>query len=159
MLLFAKNFLFTVFGPGTVAVFVPYRIAARAHPGWGFERSRLLCFLLGAGIYFWCLWDFAISGRGTPAPIDPPKHLVVRGLYRYVRNPMYLGVWLVVAAWAVFTGSGRVVQYGLGVAVVAHLFVVLVEEPLLRHRFGTSYEAYCRAVSRWLPGTAYRPAL
>jgi protein-S-isoprenylcysteine O-methyltransferase Ste14 len=115
-------------------------------------------FLLGAGVYFWCLWNFAVTGRGTPAPIDPPKRLAVRGLYRHVRNPMYLGVLLVVAAWAAVSGAGRVVEYGLGVTVVFHLFVVLLEEPLLRHRFGASYEAYCRAVSRWLPGRAYRPA-
>jgi len=162
MLLFLKNFLFTVFVPGSVAVFIPYRIVVRADPGLVFAPWRLLwsapLFLLGAGIYFWCLWNFAVTGRGTPAPIDPPKRLVVRGLYRHVRNPMYLGVLLVVAAWAAVAGSGRVVEYGLGVAVVFHLFVVLVEEPLLRHRFGASYEAYCRAVSRWLPGRAYRPA-
>jgi protein-S-isoprenylcysteine O-methyltransferase Ste14 len=162
MLLFLKNFLFTVFVPGSVAVFIPYRIVVRADPGLVFAPWRLLwsapLFLLGAGIYFWCLWNFAVTGRGTPAPIDPPKRLVVRGLYRHVRNPMYLGVLLVVAAWAAVSGSGRVVEYGLGVAVVFHLFVVLVEEPLLRHRFGASYEAYCRAVSRWLPGRAYRPA-
>ncbi len=162
MSLFLKNFLFTVFVPGSVAVFIPYRIVVRADPGLVFAPWRLLwsapLFLLGAGIYFWCLWNFAVTGRGTPAPIDPPKRLVVRGLYRHVRNPMYLGVLLVVAAWAAVSGSGRVVEYGLGVAVVFHLFVVLVEEPLLRHRFGASYEAYCRAVSRWLPGRAYRPA-
>ena len=162
MLLFLKNFLFTVFVPGSVAVFIPYRIVVRADPGLVFAPWRLLwsapLFLLGAGIYFWCLWNFAVTGRGTPAPIDPPKRLVVRGLYRHVRNPMYLGVLLVVAAWAAVSGSGRVVEYGLGVAVVFHLFVVLVEEPLLRHRFGASYEAYCRAVSRWLPGRAYRAA-
>ncbi len=162
MLLFLKNFLFTVFVPGSVAVFIPYRIVVRADPGLVFAPWRLLwsapLFLLGAGIYFWCLWNFAVTGRGTPAPIDPPKRLVVRGLYRHVRNPMYLGVLLVVAAWAAVSGSGRVVEYGLGVAVVFHLFVVLVEEPLLRHRFGASYEVYCRAVSRWLPGRAYRAA-
>lgn len=162
MLLFLKNFVFTVFVPGTVAVFIPYRIVARAGSGWVFEPSRLLwsapLFLLGAAIYLWCLWDFAVTGRGTPAPIDPPKQLVVRGLYRYVRNPMYLGVLLIVAGWAVLARSGRVVEYGLMVAVVVHVFVVAVEEPLLRRRFGASYEAYRRAVGRWLPGRAYRPA-
>ncbi len=162
MLLFFKNLVFTVFVPGTVAVLVPYRIVSRAGPGLVFDLSRLLwsapLFALGAGIYFWCLWDFAVTGRGTPAPIDPPTHLVVRGLYRYVRNPMYLGVLLVVAGWAVYSRSAGVVQYGLAVWVVAHLFVLLVEEPMLRHRFGVSYEAYCRAVRRWLPGRPYQAA-
>ncbi len=159
MLLFLKNFVFTVFVPGTVAVVIPYRIVARASAGLALELPRILAsaplFLLGAGIYFWCLWDFAVTGRGTPAPIDPPTRLVVRGLYRYVRNPMYVGVLLVIAGWAAFSRSGRVVEYGLGVAVLFHLVVVLVEEPLLRHRFGASYEAYRRAVRRWLPGRAY----
>lgn len=162
MLLLLKNFLFTVFVPGTVAVVIPYRILARPGSALTLDLPRLLwsapLFLLGAGIYFWCLWDFAVTGRGTPAPIDPPKRLVVRGLYRHVRNPMYLGVLLVVAGWAAFSRSDRVVEYGLGVAVLFHLLVVLVEEPLLRHRFGAAYEAYCRAVGRWLPRRAYRPA-
>jgi protein-S-isoprenylcysteine O-methyltransferase Ste14 len=162
MLLVVKNLLFTVFVPGTVAVLIPYRIASRAGPGLVLEAARLLwaapLFLVGAAIYFWCLWDFAVTGRGTPAPIDPPTHLVVRGLYRRVRNPMYLGVLLVVAGWAVVSRSARVVEYGLGIAIVAQLFVVLVEEPLLRRRFGAAYEAYGRAVRRWLPGRAYPQA-
>lgn len=162
MLLFLKNLLFTLVAPGTFAVYIPYRIVSRASPELVLERTRLLwsapLFMLGAAIYFWCLWDFAVTGRGTPAPIDPPKQLIVRGLYRRVRNPMYLGVWLAVAAWAVLSGSAHVVEYSLGMAVVIHLFVVLVEEPMLRRRFGASYEAYCRAVRRWWPGRAYRPA-
>lgn len=162
MVLFLKNVLFTVLVPGTVAVGIPYRIASRAGPRLVIEASQLLwsapLFVLGAAIYFWCLWAFAVTGRGTPAPIDPPTHLVVRGLYRRVRNPMYLGVLLVVAGWAVLSRSGVVVVYGLGVAGVFHLAVLLVEEPMLRHRFGASYEAYCRAVNRWLPGRVYRPA-
>jgi protein-S-isoprenylcysteine O-methyltransferase Ste14 len=71
---------------------------------------------------------------------------------------MYLGVLLVVAGWAVVSRSAGVVAYGLGIAIVAHLLVVLVEEPLLRRRFGAAYEAYGRAVRRWLPGRAYPPA-
>lgn len=162
MLLFLKNLLFTVFVPGTVAVFIPYRIVARGSQGVVFETPRLLwsapLFLVGASIYFWCLWDFAVAGRGTPAPIDPPKHLVVRGLYRRVRNPMYLGVLLVIAGWTLFSRSRAVLEYGIGVAVLFHLFVVLVEEPLLRRRFGASYASYCRAVRRWVPGRPYGQA-
>src|SRR5260370_317651 len=79
------------------------------------ERARLLLaaplFLVGASVYFWCLWDFAVAGRGTPAPIDPPKQLVVRGLYRSVRNPMYLGVLLVVAGWVELFRAARVLEY------------------------------------------------
>ncbi len=112
MLLLLKNLLFTVFVQGTVAVLIPYRIVSRAGPGVVVEPARLLLaaplFVVGAAIYRWCLWDFAVTGRGTPALIDPPKQLVVRGLYRYVRNPMYLGVLLVVAGWAVLSRSARV---------------------------------------------------
>jgi protein-S-isoprenylcysteine O-methyltransferase Ste14 len=159
MLLFLKNLLFTVLVPGTVAVFIPYRIVVQGTQGPVFEISRVFwsspLFVIGASIYFWCLWDFAVVGRGTPAPIDPPKQLVVRGLYRHVRNPMYLGVLLVIAGWAVWSRSSAVLEYGLGVAALFHLFVVLVEEPLLRRQFGASYESYCRAVGRWVPGRAY----
>lgn len=160
VLLLLKNLLFTVVVPGTVAVWLPYSIATRGGASCCPERSRLLLaaplFLIGASVYFWCLWDFAVVGRGTPAPIDPPKQLVVRGLYRHVRNPMYLGVLLVVAGWAELFRSARLLEYGLAVALLFHCFVVLMEEPLLRRRFGPSYESYCRAVWRWLPGRAYR---
>src|SRR5258708_28379598 len=130
MLLFVKNFLFTVFVPGTVAAVIPYRTASRAGPGLVLEGARLLSaaplFLLGAAIYFWCLWDFAVTGRGTPAPIDPPKHLVVRGLYRRVRNPMYLGVLLVVAGGAGVSHSAPVVEDGAGSGNGAARFLVPV---------------------------------
>ena len=156
MLLFLKNLLFTALVPGTVAVFLPYWIVARSRETLHVEPVRTLLaapfIVLGAAMYFWCLWDFAVAGRGTPAPIDPPRQLVVRGLYRYVRNPMYVGVLFVIAGWAVLFGSGAVLRYGVAVAVAFQLFVVLVEEPLLRRRFGKAYEAYCRVVPRWVPG-------
>src|SRR5260370_35088021 len=122
MLLLLKNLLFTVFVPGTVAVVIPYRIASRTGPGLVLEGARPLSaaplFLLGAAIYFWCLWDFAVTGRGTPAPIDPPKHLVGRGLYRRVRNPMYLCLLLVVARVAGGARSATGVVYGLRIAIL-----------------------------------------
>ena len=155
MLLLLKNLLFTVFVPGTVAGFVPYRIVTRTTGMFSWDAGRLLLAapvaVLGLSIYFWCLWDFAVAGRGTPAPIDPPKQLVVRGLYRRVRNPMYLGVLLVVAAWALLFRSGVVLAYGVAVGLLFHLFVVLVEEPVLRRRFGAAYESYWRTVPRWVP--------
>ncbi len=158
MLLFFKNLLFTVLVPGTVAVLIPCRIVSRTPGALSFTPGRLLlavpAFALGAAIYLWCLWDFAVTGRGTPAPIDPPRRLVVRGLYRHVRNPMYLGVLLVVAGWAILSWSGRVLAYGVAVALLFHLFVLLVEEPLLRRKFGGAYEAYRGMVRRWWPGRA-----
>ncbi|HVE80321.1 MAG TPA: isoprenylcysteine carboxylmethyltransferase family protein [Gemmatimonadaceae bacterium] len=155
MVLFLKNFLFTVLVPGTVAGFLPYSILSRGGHLPPVVVPQLLLatplFAAGVAIYLWCLWDFAVTGRGTPAPIDPPKHLVVRGLYRYVRNPMYVGVWLVVAAWTVAFRSAAMLRYAVAIAVMFHLVVLLVEEPLLRRRFGPAYEDYCRAVRRWLP--------
>lgn len=156
MLLWFKNFLFTVLVPGTVAVYVPLRIAASRFgslaPHWGtYQIAALFPLSIGAGIYFWCLWEFAVRGRGTPAPIDAPKHLVARGLYEYVRNPMYIGVLLVIAGWAMFFQSWRVLVYGAAVGLFFHLFVVMIEEPLLRKKFGEAYVGYCRRVGRWVP--------
>lgn len=153
MLLFLKNLLFTVLVPGAVAVYVPLRLAAGAGPPvWGLAQyAALLPLASGCAIYLWCLWDFATFGRGTPAPIDAPRRLVVRGLYRYVRNPMYVGVLLVIAGWAVFFQSLRVLGYGAVVALFFHLFVMAVEEPTLRGKFGRSYERYYREVGRWAP--------
>jgi protein-S-isoprenylcysteine O-methyltransferase Ste14 len=153
VLLFLKNLLFTVLVPGAVAVYVPLRLAAGAWPPvWGLAQyAALPALAAGCAIYLWCLWDFASFGRGTPAPIDAPRRLVVRGLYRYVRNPMYVGVLLVIAGWALLFCSPRVLGYGAAVALSFHLFVVAVEEPTLRGKFGRSYERYCREVGRWVP--------
>ncbi len=156
MFLLIKNLLFTVFVPGIVAVYVPLRMAGfRFGPiaEWGLPQiAALLPLLLGVAIYFWCLWDFATFGRGTPAPIDAPKRLVVRGLYRFVRNPMYVGVLLVILGWVLFFESQAILLYGVAVGLVFHLFVLLIEEPMLTSRFGDSYEAYRRQVNRWIPG-------
>jgi protein-S-isoprenylcysteine O-methyltransferase Ste14 len=93
MALLLKNLLFTFLVPGTVAGLLPWTIAGDATPTTGATLPlAILFFALGLAIYAWCVWDFASFGRGTPAPIDAPKRLVVRGLYRYTRNPMYVGV-------------------------------------------------------------------
>ena len=153
MILFLKNLLFTVLIPGTVGVYIPLWLAGRrlpAAPAWAWLLSAPL-FLAGASLYFWCLWDFAVTGRGTPAPIDPPKKLIVRGPHRYVRNPMYLGVLSVVFGWAVLFRSADILVYGACVALLFHLFVLVIEEPSLRRLFGAEYEEYCRSVRRWIP--------
>jgi protein-S-isoprenylcysteine O-methyltransferase Ste14 len=163
VLLLLKNILFTVLVPGTVAVYLPLRVVTQPPAVLSFDWRTsqlvaLLPLLLGATIYFWCLWDFAVKGRGTPAPIDAPKRLVVRGLYKYNRNPMYVGVLLVIAGWAVWLQSKPVLIYGAVVAIFFHLFVVLVEEPLLKRKFGEAYLRYCGEVGRWLPRRSRRPA-
>ena len=91
MILFLKNLLFTIVAPGIVAVLVPLLIARDGTPATGVPLAiALALFSLGSAIYAWCVWDFASFGRGTPAPIDAPKKLVIRGLYRFTRNPMCL---------------------------------------------------------------------
>ena len=109
--------------------------------------------VLGFAVALRCVWDFGWTGRGTPAPLAPPKHLVVVGFYRYVRNPMYVGFaagWI--GLWVVF-GHANVAAIAVVVTVslCVHLFVVFYEEPTLRRKFGADYEQYCRNVNRWWP--------
>lgn len=104
----------------------------------------------GAIIYIWCAWDFGRHGKGTPAPIDPPRYLVVKGLYKLTRNPMYVGVWLALVGEAVLFESANLIIYALFVLFAFHLRVVYYEEPVLRQSFGESFEKYCRAVPRWI---------
>jgi protein-S-isoprenylcysteine O-methyltransferase Ste14 len=109
--------------------------------------------VLGFAVALRCVWDFGQTGHGTPAPMVPPKKLVVVGFYRYVRNPMYLGSivgWI--GLWIVF-GQSTLLAIAIALALVlgVALFVVLYEEPTLRRKFGADYEAYCRNVPRWIP--------
>jgi protein-S-isoprenylcysteine O-methyltransferase Ste14 len=152
-----KTFIFTLIVPATLVVYLPYwLLAARTGPPplGGVRYLGLLPMLVGFGIYLWCAWDFAVAGRGTPLPLDPPKELVVRGLYRYVRNPMYLGVFSVLLGEALFFASGALVWLAVAGGVCVNLFVLCYEEPTLRHKFGAAYERYCARVPRWLPRRA-----
>ncbi len=153
MKLFLKNLLFTLLIPGTVAVYIPLLIAhgrpAASLLAWFI--LGLLFIAIGAAIYLWTVWDFASAGRGTPLPLDAPKHLVVRGLYRYTRNPMYLGVLLVVLGWAGVFADLWLLVYAAAGALLVHVFVVSYEEPTLSRSFGAEYEAYRQSVGRWLP--------
>jgi protein-S-isoprenylcysteine O-methyltransferase Ste14 len=147
-----KNLIFTLVVPGTVGVYVPLLIAREQAPVSGSRFAIALALLVAGGVlYAWCAWNFAVVGRGTPAPIDAPKKLVRHGPYRYVRNPMYLAVLAVILGWAVLFESTVVLGYALGVGLCCHLFVVLYEEPHLRRVFGAEYENYCLRVGRWLP--------
>lgn len=106
---------------------------------------------MGAAGLLWCIWQFFSEGRGTLAPIDAPKHLVVRGLYQYVRNPMYVSVVTMLLGEAiVFLSTPIVIEAGIFM-VLANLFVVFYEEPALRRQFGESYERYLQTVGRWIP--------
>lgn len=146
-----RNLLFALLGPGVVMVLVPFLIIRRTQTDvfgwWG-----LLPMAAGAGALGWCIRDFAVTGRGTLAPIDPCQQLVVTGLYRYVRNPMYLGVLLVLLGEAAVFGSRWLLGYAGLVFGAFHAMVVGYEERALRRRFGAAYEQYCQAVQRWWPG-------
>jgi protein-S-isoprenylcysteine O-methyltransferase Ste14 len=152
VMLFLKNLLFIVIAPGTVAVYLPWLIAGDGSSASGiWLAGSTVLFVAGGAVYLRCVWDFAVFGRGTPAPIDPPKRLVVRGLYRYLRNPMYVGVLTTILAWAVLFRAPLLLLYAFGVGAVCHTFVVLYEEPHLRKIFGKPYDDYCSRVGRWLP--------
>jgi len=153
--LFLKNALFTVVVPGVVAVYFPLTMAAGPEAlldRWTLGRTiALVPLAAGTALYLWCLWEFAAYGRGTPAPFDAPRQLVVRGPYRWVRNPMYLGVELVIVGWSVLFRSVSVALYAVVVGLAFHGFVVLYEEPALRRKFGACYRKYCEQVGRWWP--------
>ena len=116
-----------------------------------FRALGVLLICLGLPVLLDSFGRFAVEGLGTPAPIAPPRHLVVTGLYRYVRNPMYVAVSSLVFGQGLFFSNVQVLKYGLAVVVGFHLFVLLYEEPALRHKFGNEYDVYCKNVRRWWP--------
>ncbi len=154
-LLLFKNLLFTVVVPGTFGVYIPMAIArATGARAGGIGLFWLLGFallMMGTLVYLICVMEFAVRGKATPAPIDAPKRLIVSGLYRYVRNPMYVGVLAVVLGWTFLARSLELLGYSALLTLVFHSFIRLYEEPALRRQFGAEYEAYCAAVSRWVP--------
>lgn len=117
----------------------------------GWRALGLASISLGGVLLLVCNVLFVRRGRGTAAPYDPPRALVIEGPYRYVRNPMYLSALLIVGGLGVWLGAALVLGYGLALAVAYHLFVRFYEEPRLLALFGSSYAAYCRSVPRWWP--------
>jgi protein-S-isoprenylcysteine O-methyltransferase Ste14 len=116
------------------------------------QFAGILIGAAGAAIALWCIFTFAVVGSGTPAPFDPPRKLVTRGPYRFVRNPMYLGAALALAGAALFYESLPILAYAVFFLLAAHGFIVLHEEPTLRRSFGQAYVDYCRQVGRWSIG-------
>jgi protein-S-isoprenylcysteine O-methyltransferase Ste14 len=119
-------------------------------PAWTYLLG-IACMALGAGLALTCIGTFVVRGRGTPAPFDAPRKLVAVGIYRWVRNPMYLSGCMVMIGYALYARSAAVLLLAAGMWIAEHLFVLVYEEPTLRARFDGSYEEYCRTVSRWLP--------
>ena len=150
----ARSLFWTALFPGFFAGYVPWRF-------FGLDRVELslldpahviglVAIALGAGLLAACIWEFARSG-GTLAPVDPPRELVVRGLYRYVRNPMYLSVTTIVFGELLLTKSVDLLIYWIVWFVAVNLFVIGYEEPTLRRSFGESFDEYAGRVGRWIP--------
>lgn len=107
--------------------------------------------VIGGALAVSCIATFVTVGKGTPAPFDPPRKLVVRGPYRFVRNPMYVGAWLALCGAAIFYRSVPLLAYGVVFLFATHMFVVGYEEPTLARVFGDEYRTYCSRVRRWVP--------
>ena len=148
--------IFFVFVPCLVAGVVPWWISHREFrlSFLGAELTRFVgsaLILAGVSGLVDSFGRFALQGLGTPAPIAPTQHLVVTGLYRYVRNPIYVAVAAVIFGQAVLFGDWRLFAYGAVFCLVCHLFVVGYEEPTLKKSFGAEYEAFRINVPRWIP--------
>jgi protein-S-isoprenylcysteine O-methyltransferase Ste14 len=141
-----------------IGLFLIYVPAQFLPPGSGLVRPAMIGatqvagMIIGAvdaAIALWCVFTFAFVRKGTPAPFDPPRRLVMRGPYRFVRNPMYIGAALALSGAALFYGSWSILIYAGVFLLALHLFVVAYEESTLRRTFGSEHEAYCRQVGRW----------
>lgn len=146
--------IFLVAAPGTVAGFIPWFITNwRAGEGATatFTVMGAVLIAIGATGLIESFVRFALKAHGTPAPLAPTQHLVVSGLYRFVRNPMYVAVLLLVIGQMLVFANAALVAYAIVVWTAFHVFVVYFEEPRLRREFGDEYAAYSGAVPRWLP--------
>ena len=154
--LLLSNLFFTALQPGLVTVLFPYLILKREAPQlfegrFGlFQYFGIFLFVIGSAVLFDCIRRFATEGQGTLSPADPTKRLVVRGLYKYSRNPMYWGVMMMLVGEAVFFESRSLWIYSLFVFIAFNLFIFLIEEPRLRKDFGDEYDAYRKKVRRWI---------
>ena len=150
-----RSVFFALVLPGTMTIAIPRWLVSssgsRVSNSSVVRTAGVSLIAIGAAVMIWCILDFARKGRGTLAPVDPPTQLVVQGLYRYVRNPMYLGALLTITGQTVLFVSPVLLWYSIAWFTGVHLFVVFYEEPALRRRFGAQYDNYCAGVRRWLP--------
>ena len=158
--LLTRNLAMIVLFPGTVVVYIPYRLlfsySAPELTSFSLAQySAMLLFAIGAAILFKSIWSFAYVGKGTLAPFDETQELIVVGLYRYVRNPMYVGVMLILLAESWFFRSSALLSYAGFCFVVANIFIIGYEENRLRYKFGDEFRQYCKNVGRWIPGKPY----
>jgi protein-S-isoprenylcysteine O-methyltransferase Ste14 len=149
------SIVFLFIAPGFIAGIVPRWIttgyAETAAWPLPFQAAGILLIVSGGCVLLDSFARFALQGLGTPAPVFPTRHLVVSGLYPYVRNPMYLAVVSVILGQGLLFGNVSVLEYGAAVWLGFHLFVLLYEEPTLRSTFGKEYDEFCANVHRWIP--------
>ena len=150
VLLALRIAIFTLVVPATVVVYVPAGLASSAGSAL-VVAAGAPAVISGPCLVGWCFYEFAARGRGTPAPWDPPRHMVASGPFRWVRNPIYVGILLILLGEAAFFGSRALLAWAVLAAFSFHLIVVFMEEPGLRRRFGTEYDLYAANVPRWLP--------
>lgn len=148
--------VFLVLAPGFFVVLVPYWISRwRIQPpllGFTvFRTAGVLLVVAALPVLLESFARFALQGLGTPAPVFPTQHLIVKGFYRYVRNPMYVAVVSMVLGQGLLFGSTYVLVYGICAWLVTHVFVLTYEEPTLRRTFGAEYDTYRANVLRWIP--------
>jgi len=149
-----RSLFFLILVPGMLIGYVPYAISMTDNELFGpgtIAYAAVPLWLIGGVSMLWCFWNFLVNGKGTPAPIDPPKELVAVGLYRFVRNPMYVAGILGLVGWILWSPSLALIVTPFLFFTAAHLFVTLYEEPTLRKKFGITYEEYCKRVPRWFP--------
>ena len=155
-----KSLAMTILFPGTVAGLLPYLILSPLEISsvydWSIAQYVAIPIMgIGLAILLRSIWEFASTGKGTLAPFDEPRKLVVKGLYRYVRNPMYVGVILILLGESLFFWSGALFLYS-GICFLGfNLFIIGFEEGNLRSKFGDEYKQYCEKVNRWIPGKPY----
>lgn len=154
--LLLRNIVFTILQPGIVAGLVPYLICRSQWQAlWNTPFSLwhylgIGLFIIGLFILLDCILRFALEGKGTLSPADPTRALVATGLYRFSRNPMYVGVMLILAGESVFTHSGHLWIYTALIFTLFNTFIMKIEEPRLKKDFGEAYVQYCQKVRRWL---------
>jgi protein-S-isoprenylcysteine O-methyltransferase Ste14 len=146
--------VFTILVPGTLMVLVPALMLANGSPAespppW-FHHLGWALIVPGALVVLWCVREFVVTGRGTPAPVRPPTELVIKGLYRWTRNPMYVGVVCTLLGEALLFWSLPLLVHATCTWLAMQVFTVWYEEPGLARRFGESYEVYRRRVPRWV---------
>jgi protein-S-isoprenylcysteine O-methyltransferase Ste14 len=147
------SLVFLVLAPGTMGVLVPWALTGweTDSPPSALQALGGVLIVAGAGILLHAFARFVVEGRGTPAPIAPTEQLVVGGLYRHVRNPMYVAVTAVIAGQALVLGSGRLALYAAAFLAITATFVKLYEEPVLTERYGDRYRTYRDNVPGWIP--------